>query len=766
METFLRTNHLDEESSSYPPPQHLQHLDTMNYHRTSWMEPAQKEASLKTSAVTSSKRSSKRPLRPRAEGHNNSSSSSLQHHTATFSSGTGKRQRKLLPLSIFLGPLATQPPKNRWWRHPWEDDDSQNAVALPTQLLMALILTTGLGALSALDAKYQCLKHETAAALELVSYDNANDDGAAVADQYYNRVDDQYQDAYEAALEQARLIEAHGCLKMFRGVCLPVLGATWGLGALGLWILRRRHTTSAAAVRWTAALVLVLLLILGAQTYLVTLIMLKPRNQDNSENPFHSLGAVDVTGQIGDNANLYYLVWLGEILSLILVYQAIGAHVRARKADSRASMTQGLLPATSWWIVDEDYDRENHESRYTWYKSLYMLRVRTGMWTAASITCLVLIASAQYVWRQFMWPYVLLDEGNTRNSGDGIFDPMDFSLCQTMSINSLGLISVTLCRRTVMAWFSGVVSFLLSAFSIGMHLVARARAHGLVSNEHRQQLYYMQRINIFRKLLNRHRVPLGIELILSILLSLLLGLNAVMSTGVKGPATQVGNLYYASWGAFLLVGRIAVGCLEEWFQVEPKDDKSVVSVNSGGSNKKLPGNEPVNRDAASTDSGSKEEDAPGVEGGADVPQSFETENSDTSATSNMMDALEKDRVKRLRNYFFLCVFSACCGSAAVDAGVNGRSRLSAVHRYMILSPFVVAAVALILFCLCLSKRCYRFASHMCVGGVLSVISFALWLANLVLTMHSDHSWAVNSIGEIRMANLYYFCWASILTAGS
>jgi putative effector of murein hydrolase LrgA (UPF0299 family) len=32
-------------------------------------------------------------------------------------------------------------------------------------------------------------------------------------------------------------------------------------------------------------------------------------------------------------------------------------------------------------------------------------------------------------------------------------------------------------------------------------------------------------------------------------------------------------------------------------------------------------------------------------------------------------------------------------------------------------------------------------------------------------MHSDDSWAVNGIGEIEMANLYYFSWAGILTAG-
>jgi hypothetical protein len=38
------------------------------------------------------------------------------------------------------------------------------------------------------------------------------------------------------------------------------------------------------------------------------------------------------------------------------------------------------------------------------------------------------------------------------------------------------------------------------------------------------------------------------------------------------------------------------------------------------------------------------------------------------------------------------------------------------------------------------------------------------MANLVMTMHSGGSWAVNEIGNIRMANLYYFTWAAVLTS--
>jgi hypothetical protein len=670
-----------------------------------------------------------------------------------------KRHRKLLPLSIFLRPLGVHPQRKKETSSSsqdpfWRDIERPDTAQL-TQLVAVLLLTTVLGVLAALDAKYECLKHETYAVMDLT-----DDDGGNAGDENYNYDTETYQ----AAFDEARMIEADGCLRMFRRVCLPVLAATLLMGFLGLWILRQSQSTPALAVRWMSRLVVVLVALLVAQTYHVTLIMLRPRLQDDSENPFHSLGAVDVTGQIGGNANLYYLVWLSQILSISLVYLTVGALIRARRAAAQAALAQGLLPSTSWWILDEDYHRENHRSRHTWYKSIYKLRVRTGIWTAALITCLVLTASAQYVWRQFMWPYVLLSSDNNVAKYDGQQHSwsestnMDFSFCQTMAANSEGLISATLCRRTVMAWFSGALSFLLSAFSIGMHLVARARAHGLVANEHRQQLYYMQRINIFRKLLNRHQVPLVIELILSLVLSLLLGFNAVLTTGVQGPATTVGNLYYASWGSFLLVVRIGLGCLEEWYEVEKnKEDKAIEDKEST--------TDPL--EAAS----STEEKATGVALSVDVDgslTSFETDSSDLSGSTSsvMMDALEKDRVDRLRSYFFLCIFSTCCAAAAFDAAVNQEEGLTKIQRFLILAPCLVALQSLVLFCLCFSKKCYLVVSHVCIGGLLSLLSFGLWLGTLVLTMHSDHSWAVNGIGEIRLANLYYFTWASILTAGT
>lgn len=84
---------------------------------------------------------------------------------------------------------------------------------------------------------------------------------------------------------------------------------------------------------------------------------------------------------------------------------------------------------------------------------------------------------------------------------------------------------------------------------------------------------------------------------------------------------------------------------------------------------------------------------------------------------------------------------------------------------MMLAPAAVAILSAILFLLCLSKGSYAFVNTVWCGGILSLLTFWTWLANIFLTMHSDDSWAVNGVGEIEMANIYYFSWASIITAG-
>ena len=625
-------------------------------------------------------------------------------------------------------------------------------------LIATLMLSNALGVLAGLDAKHECLKHETNA---LLSLRESDDDGAA------NDADDrvvEYEDlvAYADAYDEAFLREAeNGCIRLFRRVLLPAMLVTAVAGTSGLLLLRHSRRSSATqttpspadALTLSLCLLSAAAIIFVAQAYNVTYIMLSPRNSASDENPFHSLAAVDLLGHISDNANLYYLTWLTIGIAMALLYQTFTATIRAYRAAQVFKRNSALLPATSWYILNSN---EDNESRHAWYQSVYKLRIRTGVWVAAFLTSLVITASSQYIWKEVLWPHFVKGNDDEINEGEEEEDSMEslrglhFSVCQTIFVNSEETISVAMCRRTAMAWLAGVLAMILCTVAIGTHWVARfvntsvAQTHSLSS--------------VFRNLLERHRLPLGTELVLSIIVSLLLGYNAVLATGLRGPATNVGNLYYASWVAFLLLIRICLGCVEEWYQVEDGKEK-LASLGSTESAK------PKTYQAPALVRDHHEENDVREEAETSTTDKNRSDDSEVTNQSYLVDQAEIDRVERLRSHFCLSIFSTVCAASAYDAASNEDDPLTPVQNFIVLAPRIVASISLVLFVLCLSRRCYLVASHYCVGGVLAVISFGLWLVNLVLTMHSEESWAVNRIGEIRMANLYYFSWASILTAG-
>ena len=87
------------------------------------------------------------------------------------------------------------------------------------------------------------------------------------------------------------------------------------------------------------------------------------------------------------------------------------------------------------------------------------------------------------------------------------------------------------------------------------------------------------------------------------------------------------------------------------------------------------------------------------------------------------------------------------------------------QRYMVICPVVVTIISIIMFCLCLGFNSYEAFVGGTIGGIPSLLVFSLWVCNLILTLHSPSSWAVNEIGEIQLANLYYFTWLCIFNAG-
>ncbi len=67
--------------------------------------------------------------------------------------------------------------------------------------------------------------------------------------------------------------------------------------------------------------------------------------------------------------------------------------------------------------------------------------------------------------------------------------------------------------------------------------------------------------------------------------------------------------------------------------------------------------------------------------------------------------------------------------------------------------------------MCLQASTYHIVDQIKVGGVISVLLLGMWVGNVILTLHHNSSWAVNEIGEVQMANIYYFTWATVLNAG-
>jgi hypothetical protein len=621
------------------------------------------------------------------------------------------------------------------------------------QLTAALLLCTAAAVLSAWDAEWQCVRHETYALLDLVD-------------------DDNFQKAYESAVEQ----EEDKCINMFERIVVPASAATAGcslLVLLALWIyLHRQRRTGVVAstrsmMRMTVLLLVVYAVILALQTWTVTAVMLTPRHVEATENPYQSLAAVDRYGRVGDNANLYYLTWTNQGLAIALTYQTVTACFRllASRREGRPiqpTPVGDLLPSTSW-DMHEDSVLKSSSARAAWYSSLYRLRVRTGIWTATAVSSWVIVASSQYLWKNRILRKLEQLQDNEETADDYYEEDTSetnpalsfLSVCPALAEygkNGEG----PLCRRTLIAWFSGVAAAVLCLTAITIHFLAK------YGRRHNSEFFSSRDFST-------KKLPLRTELCLSIVLSAVLGFNAVWVTGVQGPAATVGNLYYASWLSFLLTVRICLGCVEEVYNIEEDDrdeleDLSDATTTEGGDG---------DPHSASVDGSSYRAPSMTTTVKAGSPtrspvrrkSSLRTETSQSSMDTHAREKQEKTRVGRVRNYFFLGIFSTVCAASSYDAASNQGKAPTRVQMYLMLAPCFVALLSTLLFFLCLSKRCFKSISKCAIGGILSIASFGLWLGELLLTMHSEDSWAVNGIGEIEMANLYYYSWAAIITSG-
>ncbi|KAG7361177.1 hypothetical protein IV203_036277 [Nitzschia inconspicua] len=593
-------------------------------------------------------------------------------------------------------------------------------------LIYALLLSTFLAVCAAFDAKMKCVDHENAAYFRF----EGEEEG------YIANYDD---DTINLIMKE--------CRDTFRLVILPVAGTTFFFGLISVLIVQLHiqrvecsHNSLIPSHLSALLKVFLPLLCVGvAWSYGVYAIMLKPKLQDawdaELNNPFQSLAAVTIDGHIGGNANLYYLCWTSEILIMVLLYQVgvdsfrwvhKGFSPQERSDNTIIQPTpsfhdqiHAMLSSTSVSRVASFY----RQRRKTWYQFLIRLRERSGYWVVAFFASLLVFASSGFLFVQVLINLAVDIQGSS-----------DFKyreVCAILEGNEE--FPEQYCLRTVFATLSGAIATAISIFGIILHLIFR---RGSVSDSAQTCGELEVAIHAVAMLQPvSSNISLKIEFFLSLIPTLLLGLNAIFATGVQGPASEVGNLYYASFVSFFFILRICLGCIEELRSIEANAHETADGLVAHSI----------------------------VEGGS----ISDSQSSMASNSSGCYDPYAmKERRGRLRRFLFLAILSALCSASAWDAAVNQDDyETSRRQKYVIYAPAVVALISTILFAMCLHTSSYAITTQLWCGGVLSVALFVVWLADLIVTMHSEDSWAVNEIGEIQMANLYYFSWGSIIVAG-
>jgi hypothetical protein len=592
---------------------------------------------------------------------------------------------------------------------PYTVDDIEPDFTHMQRLLAGLLLSTSLACCAAFDANHQCLSA------------NAYD----VYDQFI--ADNDTSDANNSDRSEGEAV----CRQIFELVVIPV-GSIISLGGLlGLCLLRRHMTTFGSVEsghsRHYAVLIkltFIMLAILAAWTYGIVAIMLRPRSIQT--NPYQSLAAVDSMGHVGDNANLYYTTWISLGLSLALAYQVFGDLVPqyGRKQIERMTESAHVGDVEAMLSSLTVFQLETYrESRAMWYQSLYRLRTRTGIWTSTFLATLLVMASSVHIWHEVLIPTA------------ASIDP-DVKYRDVCSVLVGSDVPSSLCARTAFSLLSGIIAACLSFGAIVTHMLARRDASRVSERRYDVNAPRLGFPSNVHGSFRRTFLPLQYEFILAVILSNLLGLNAVVATAVHGPAASVGNLYYANWISFLLCLRICLGCLEELCNI---DNESQLQ-----STKPVDYHPPTLTPSRSS-KGSQ--------------ASFETE------SLQHMEGFASEQSHRRRAYLLLGIASTVCSASALDAAMYQVDSLRMEQRYVISAPSLVAVICACLFLLCLKTSTYRIVSQMWLGGLLSVLTCGVCLATLVITMHSESSWAVNGIGEIQIANLYYFTWASVFAAG-
>jgi len=495
--------------------------------------------------------------------------------------------------------------------------------------------------------------------------------------------------------------------------------------------------------------------------------------QNRFKLQFQSLGALNYLGEVGKNANLYYSSWISVFLTIALVYELVCITYKQYTATSNleselAVLTRHMFTHTREIEMIMTWSTSQQQlvkvKRSTWHESLHKLRFRAGYWLVVLIASCMIYFSSSRVWR------------NDMTMANGYYDDDFNSLCTIWggftARDDLGLLHPSKCERTKTSIATGIICVVLSLAALASHyhfykLISKEMESSSILNNNKES-----HSCVFEK--KKKLVPLRMECLFAFALTILLAYNAIFVTAVEGPGNKVGNLYYSSWISFVMSMLITLGCLEDILDQDDEEDLlkehddsarppisrwlSVKPIKEKVSTRLIM--LPSSHDSSNSDSGENRSLGSYI-GGMPIP----TQNSlHQLLEEKFVHEEESSRSIRLRRWASGCIFSSIYLVSALDAAFHiSYGQLDLVQMYMVICPCIFLTFCFMMFCLCVLD--YKIVDTFYVGGTVSMFLMSIWVGNLIFTLHTASSWAVNEIGEIENANLYYFTWATTLNTG-
>jgi len=427
---------------------------------------------------------------------------------------------------------------------------------------------------------------------------------------------------------------------------------------------------------------------------------------------FHSpslpkaLYAINALGEIGANANLYHAIWVSFILTVALAHQY-------------------LYPLWLFFLC---------RSYLFWKKSrarrqqFFRHRERVGSWFAVFISSMLVFVSSSIIWwdvfrdicREFQLGNLIQYSQFTSRTYEG----HESFYSNDGSFNFLS-IHPRVCSSTEVAMWMGPIGAILSVFAVGIHSSSQRFAAG--------------------------STLLSLEATVSAIIVIVYGFGSMYVTGsyMGGLAESVGNVYYATWVAFLFSLRVFIGCMEEALSPDDKDESnSQLGVQRSISDDKQ---KPLVEDENKSQ-GKKKEDS-------DSRKACLKRWCALALLSAINHGAAYDAAQQM--YYTTYGYD----TARLDVMVESYGEMDDAQKFALVCPFFVMSLSAYVSLMHLWDETYAVISNPTIGLICALIAFFSCMAQIICSQHAANSFAINHTGEIVCANLYYFTWASMIVAG-